>query len=499
MKNIIKFAILLMVMGLTASCSKDYLDVNVDPNNPTKVSPDLVLPVAQLYTARIVQGDRRLNHLGNMLMYNWSQSDGFAWYPDEFKYLVTSSFYQEIFNDSYSTALKQYHVLDNLGSTYDNYKAISMIMKAYHFQLLVDCYGDIPYNEALGRSLNATPKYDNAQKVYDSLIVDLTRAINIIDHAVDQKGPGADDAMFKGNMTDWKRFANSVKLRILVRESDLTAKAGYIQSEIDAINTEGSGFITTDVGVNLGFISKETGKQNVIWDFLGYDATGSQTMTGKATCATDYILDYLGASKTNDLRISKLYTKSSATNVYLGVPQGLLDYDTPVVDRFVPENVSLTGTGILKSATQSAIIFTKAEDYFNQAEAATKGFITVGDGGQALYEQGITASYLYLGLTATNASDYYTSGLNLVDWTASANKKEAIITQKWIAVNGITAEQSWFDYSRTGYPTGLPISQLATTPNRPVRLFYVAGELSSNGANVPTQPNAFTAKVFWAN
>ena len=159
MKNIIKFAILLVVLGLAAACSEDYLDVNTDPNNPTTVTPDLVLPVGQLYTARIIQGNRRLNHLANMLMYNWSQSDGYAWYPDEFKYLVTSTFYQEIFNDSYSTALKQYAVLDDLEDPkYDYYRAIAKIMKAFHFQLLVDCYGDIPYSEALGRSLNATPE-----------------------------------------------------------------------------------------------------------------------------------------------------------------------------------------------------------------------------------------------------------------------------------------------------------------------------------------------------
>ena len=114
MKNIIKFAILLVVFGLAASCSKDYLDVNTDPNNPTTVTPDLVLPVAQLFSAKIIQERDGLNTLGNMFMYNWSQSDGYAWYPDEFKYLVTATFHDNIFEDSYLTALKQYAVLDNL-------------------------------------------------------------------------------------------------------------------------------------------------------------------------------------------------------------------------------------------------------------------------------------------------------------------------------------------------------------------------------------------------
>jgi len=180
----------------------------------------------------------------------------------------------------------------------------------------------------------------------------------------------------------------------------------------------------------------------------------------------------------------------------------LLDYDTPVVDAYMPEFVSNIGPGILKSADMDAIIYTLAECYFNQAELAVKGFITVTDGGQALYEQGITASFEYLGLPASDAETYYTQDINLVNWDFSTNKIEAIITQKWIAVNGITAEQSWFDYTRTGYPSGLPLPLNYTkTTDRPVRLFYPAGEYSSNGENVPAQNDpglAFTDKIFWA-
>ena len=160
MKNILKYANLLIVVLLLASC-EDFLDVNVDPNNPTTVTPELILPVAQKYSANLIQatdgGGRRANTIGNMLMYNWSQSDGFAWYPDEFKYNVTSSFYTGIFSNSYTQSLKQYQILTQLDEKFDYYKAIGMIMKAYHFQLLVDFYGDVPYTEALLRKENATP------------------------------------------------------------------------------------------------------------------------------------------------------------------------------------------------------------------------------------------------------------------------------------------------------------------------------------------------------
>jgi Starch-binding associating with outer membrane len=485
MKNILKYIKLLIVVLLLTSC-EDYLDVNVDPNNPTTVTPDLVLPVAQKYTANLIQGSdaggRRANTLGNMFMYNWSQSDGFAWYPDEFKYNLTSSFYSRIFSDSYTQALKQYQLLTQLESEYDNYKAIGMIMKAYHFQLLVDFYGDVPYSEALLRKENATPIYDDAAFIYSDLLIQLTTAINIIKDGSNLIEVGGDDAMFGGDMNEWMQFANTLKLRIAVRSSNSVAIAETFADD--------AGFISTDVLVNPGY-SKDEGKQNPFWNLYGEDASDVLTLTSKATCASDYILDYL--TSTGDPRIDYLYEKPAAG--HLGVVQGLLDYDTPVFDAFIPENVSNIGPGILKSEAMGANIFTLAESYFNQAEAALAQ-ASLGDA-QTFYENGIEASFDYLG--TPNAASYYVQNIQNVSWTASSSKLEAIITQKWIATNGLTAEQSWFDYSRTGYPAGLPISELATSSDRPVRLMYPASELSSNGANVPTQLDPFTVKIFWAN
>jgi hypothetical protein len=493
MKNMFKYIGTSLIVLSLASCD-DFLDVNIDPNNPTSVTPDLVLPVGQNYTAQIMQNNRRINNLGNMMMYNWSQSDGYSWYPDEFKYLVNTSFYQEIFENTYSNALKQYQVLDQLtDEKYVNYKAIGMIMKAYHFQLLVDLYGDVPYTEALQRSNNATPKYDDAKTIYEDLIVKLSEAIDLIKNAENADEIGAADAMFKGDMQQWIKFANTLKLRILVRQSSMAGRNGYIQEKFAEIVEEGSGFITKDVGVNPGYLAKEEDRQNPMWNTFGEDAAGTQTMNNKATCATDYVLQYLTA--TADPRIDFIYEKPSTG--HLGVPQGLLDYDTPVVDAFTPDKVSNIGPGILKSGSMDAIILTLAESYFNLAEAKLKGLITIADTDKDLYEKGIKASFDYL--KAPGYTDYYRKVMNLVGYDASSNKLQAIITQKWIATNGINAEQSWFDYSRTGYPAGLPISDLATTSDRPVRLFYPASEISSNGANVPAQPDAFTVKIFWAN
>ncbi len=499
MKNIIKYTTMLFVAGLLlfSSC-EEYLDVNIDPNNPTEVTPDLLLPVAQKYSANALKasdgGGRRINTLGNMMMYNWSQSDGFAWYPDEFKYNVTSSFYQYIFQNTYSDALKQYHILTDLDVEYDNYKAIAMIMKAYHFQLLVDLYGDVPYTEALQRGELSTPVYDDAQTIYEDLIVKLSDAISLISSAEENSAivPGNDDAMFYGDMMMWKQFANSLKLRILVRQMSMSGRDAYIQTQFDAIAAEGSGFINFDAGINPGYISGVEGSQNPFFNLYGNDAGGTQTLTSKATCATDYIIEYL-TTETNDPRVDYIY--EVPTSGHLGVPQGLLDYDTPVVDAYVPEKVSNLGTGIIKGGDMTAVIYTLSECYLNQAEAVLNGYLA-GDA-KTLYESGVQSSFDYLG--AGSAASYLSQAIANVSWDDSPNQLEAVITQKWIGTNSITAEQAWFDYTRTGYPSGLPVSLLASTPDRPVRIFYPASELTANGDNVPSQPDAFTAKIFWAN
>jgi len=499
MKKLFKYIFILLAVTLVPACSEDYLDINTDPNNPTDVSPDLALPVAENLTATYHYLDRRTNTLGNMLMANWSQSDGYAWYPDEFKYLVTSSFYATNFNTAYQNPLKQYHTLDRPDDpSYDYYTAIAMIMKALHFQILVDMYGDIPYTEALQRSLDASPKYDDAQTVYNDLIVKLTAAIDRIKNANELAiEPAEDDIIFGGDMESWIKFANTIKLRILVRQSDMADRGGYITEEINAIVAEGSGFIDDNVGVNPGY-RNEVDKQNPFWDAYGKDVAGTEEMNFKATCATQYVLDKLVAF--NDPRINYIYEEPA--DGHLGVPQGLLDYDTPIVDRYEPDNVSNFGPGLLKGPDQDAIIFTLAESYLNQAEVALKGFLP--GTAKSLYQAGIAASFDYLiddeGVDAAEvAESYYTQPIVNVGWDISPNKQEAIIVQKWIAVNGLDAIQSWFDYNRTGFPSDIPIPlNYTATPDRPVRLLYPASELASNSDNVPAQKNAFTDKIFWA-
>lgn len=492
MKKYTKSILVLLFAVMTVSCSDDYLGDNVDPNNPLQVSPDLVLPTAQTGTAAVMHNDRRLNTFGNLMMVNWSQSDGFSWYYDEFNYTVNSTFYDAIFDDSFLGPMKNYNVLRSLSGEYSNYNAIGEIMIAYHYQILVDTYGDVPYFDALQRNTISTPAYDDAQLIYEDLIVKLDEAIDMIKNAdAAAVVPGADDVMFQGDMTSWVKFANTIKLRILVRQSGMASRAAYVQTNMDNIAAEGSGFITDDVLVNPGYLNV-AGKRSPFYNAYGLTIVGQTQNNGEATCASDFIVNYL--INTNDARINALYTEPATG--HLGVPQGLLNY--PEDDSFEPQFVSKLGPGILSSPTQDAPLFQVAEALFLQAEAVQRGFMT-GDA-KALYEDAITASFTYLGLGAGDASFYFTQpGMVNVNWDDSPNKIQAIITQKWVALNGTNGHESWVEYNRTGYPSGLPLPLNNTNADRPVRLAYPQSELTNNSANVPTQPNVFTQKIFWAN
>ncbi len=478
-------------MALLTSCD-DYLDVNTDPNNPTAVTPDLILPVGQNYTARWMLTDRSVSHLGNMIMYNWSESAGFSWYNDEFQYRANSStFYDNIFNLAYTDALKQYEELRNLGEGFESYEAIATIMQCYTYQILVDFYGDIPFSEALLRGENTTPGYTDAQIVYDSLIERLSTSINLLSIAEEDPLavlPTDDDVMYGGDLTAWKQFANTVKLRILTRESDMKP-VDYIAEQLAIIATEGSGYITEDVAINPGYLN-ESGKQSPLFEDFGADIEGTPTLSGNATCATDFILDLL--TNTGDPRINFLYEEPAGG--HLGVPQGV----TVSPDEFGASQVSNIGPGLLQSSEQGALIMTVAEVLFNQAELALKGF---GGDPEGLYNSAVTASFSTLGIENPDAAAnaYISQALENVNYAASTDKLEAIITQKWIAVNGISGEQSWFDWVRTGFPADLPVSIEVPNLVRPVRLSYPASELGTNSNNLPDQPDVFSQPVFWGN
>jgi len=487
MKILNKILIALFVVGFATSCSDDYFDVNDSQNSPVSSTPPLSLPVAQKYTVDVLQGGyNSMNTLGNLWSYSWAAGGDYVYFTDETLYLVTSGFRTGIYENAHVLPLRNYDVIEkNTDPKYTNYVAIAKIMKSFHFQYLVDAYGDVPYSEALQGAANTTPVFDDANAIYDDLIVQLSAAQDLIANAdASALVPGSgNDVMLHGDMAMWSKFANTLKLRILLRQSE---KAGLVsQADFDAAVNNGIGFLGAGENIlcNPGYLN-DTNKQNPFYAAFGKTVAGDPAANANATRATDYAISKLSV----DPRRAFIYKNVGTGTTYAGIAQNNVGG---------PNSASLSGIGpgVLSSASQDGVIMLAAESLFLQAEAASKGYI-VGDA-ESFYNAGVQASFDYLG--AGSAAGYLTS---YPFPNSTAVNLEAIIYQKWVALIGINGFESWIEYRRTGFPADLPVAPNQTNSTViPVRLLYPTSEYAANPDNVPTQSSgdAFTSKVFWQN
>ncbi|RZJ64292.1 MAG: SusD/RagB family nutrient-binding outer membrane lipoprotein [Flavobacterium sp.] len=492
LKNILIAACFVSVL----SCD-DYTDINNSPNNPSEenVTPELIL------SAAIVQPYRTFvttaNELGNVWTDAWAGNVNniTGAYSPEYSLQMSTSFRQGIWNNFFLYTANLTNIINYDSEDYNDHKAISKIMKVYYFQYLVDLYGDIPYTEAHNASI-LTPVYDDDMAVYRDLYVQLDEAIALIngEHPVTTLNVGAEDPVFAGDMAQWEAFANTLKLRLLIRESELAETNGesdaYLTSKFAELSS--ATFVTSDVVINPGF-TNVLNRQNPFFGAFGEDVSGNFAAGFNLVRATDNIVDLLQTS--NDLRLTRLFAEDAAgSGTYTGVRQGETD------PNVVPDDLSPLGPGLVISSEQDGYLMLGAESFFLQSEAVFRGRLT-GDA-QALFNQGITASYVNLGLSAAEATTYIAnSDLDPgVGWSATADKLEAIITQKWIANIGTNGIESYIEYTRTGYPV-TQVSLLAITPtgDLPKRLLYPATEYSGNTANVPalTLAQTFTQGPFW--
>ncbi|WP_223032954.1 SusD/RagB family nutrient-binding outer membrane lipoprotein [Hanstruepera marina] len=495
MKNIFKLLTIAVLVGFVATSCSDYLDVNDPQDSPTneQVTPDLILPAAMSRTNSIQGGT--MNRLGNVFMNNWSANvNSFTGgFNEEYQLIITSTFYNTIWDQLYLRSANYQAIIDSPFENYENHKAIAKIMKSFYMQYIVDIYGDCPYTQAFQGGLNPAPAYDDDQAIYRSLIDEINDAVDLINNNTVATIPvGAEDIIYGGSMSDWVRFANTLKLRILMRQATLAETDGetatYLNSQFNSLDQD---FITSSATLNPGF-ANDSGRQNPFYATYGYDVEGNPTTTNRFIRCSLYAQEFLDGTLTGvyDPRIDYIYEPIGGAVV--GVDQGI-DSNDPAI----PDEISALGTGLLVDDTQDAYVMLAAESFFLQAEAAERGYIS--GNAKAFFEAGIMASFAHYGLDGSA----YVAASNIVPeigWDASTNKLEAIMTQKWIATNGINAIESWIEMTRTGYPM-VPLAQTAQQSSKPNRLLYPSSEYIGNGGNVPAQTSsdAFNTHIFWDN
>lgn len=484
---------LVVLLSVTVGCQKDYLDINNNPNQVTAATPVLVLPSALASTGRYVQTS--FDFL-NLWMGYWNFSGNYSVNTAEKNYQFTAGFRNAIWDSAYPT-LNNYEYIDKQSGTLGQplLQGIAKIMKAMHFQILVDTYGNIPYSQALLGVGTAQPTYDDAKAVYEDLFKQIDAGLALFREA-DKLGtlvlnPGASDIMFRGDIAKWRRFANTLKLRMLLRQSEKADRAAFIQSQLASINTSGYGFLRAgeNAALNPGYVNSSN-QQSPFYATYGYRINGQPVENYNIYRGNKYAINF--HQSTNDPRLRAYYAPvggsgTTFNGAFFGTTSPLSNGETSGI-----------GPGLLRSFNQDAVLLSSHEAFFLQAEAAQRGWITGVP--KTLYQQAITESFLNVRLTATEAATYYSQTLNNVGFDASTNKIEAIITQKWASLNGWSPFEAWSDYRRLGLPN-VPISQDPSTSVKqiPVRLLYPQSEYNYNGANVQTQGNVsqFTSKIFW--
>ena len=501
-------------MLLLGSCKK-YLDVNQNVNQPTAVTPSVVLSSALVGSAQNVSQD--FLNLARWMGY-WSRSGNYVPDVQTETYAIPNNYTDAEWANIYGTLNRYNYIMTTANAEHlPFYQGVAKVMSAYHFATLVDIYNNVPYSDAFNVATSVQPKYDDAQTIYNTLVTNIDSAVYFFDSAaiyyataasVERSTDDQYDLMFGNSgsnsvsnatarMDMWVKFANTLKLKLLIHQSEVASQLPFITSELLITKNNGRGYLgaNENAKVNPGY-SNSSGKISPFF-------SNFYTVTGTTNSLAYYRANSvaLNAYSPDDSRIDYFYSPYSGSSF-----GGNFDGDPASVSNSATSPV---GSGLTKGPAQNVLLLSDFESLFLQAEAAQRGWID-GDA-KSFYEEAVTQNFVYLYKDGTNTLDpslhpvadaqlVLTSGNPNYDWSVSTNKINTIITQKWIANNGTDWVESWDDYRRLGIPD-LPISAAPThvQPQIPVRYLYPQSEYNTNAANTPVLPaNAqFTAKVFW--
>lgn len=479
-----------MFTTLTA-CTDNFEALNTDPNRPKDVTPGVLLGQMQYRIVNnSIQASRNFTH--ELMQVDAPRSStngqGLHRYVVQPGQAVWTSFY-----DRLTDVQDIYDIADQRKE--NNYKAIALVYKSWAFSILTDLYGDIPYSQAImAAEGNFSPAFDKQKDIYIQMLKDLETANTLFDDSKALTYGG--DMLYNANaltgtknigIQRWKKFANSLRLRLLLRISKRNGEMNVNQQ----INE-----ILANPTTNPVFTSNS---DDAIFRYPGtfpyfnpyYNARTLDWREG--TYFTKFFLNNL--NNTNDPRraIWAIPVTVNGSSVYQGIESG---YPTSL-EYVVGKNSSYPDA--LKTLPQLGVMMTFAEVEFIKAELALNGFIT-GKSSKSHYEAGIVASLNQWG-AALPAGFLSQEGINYKSTGTQAEQLEQIMLQKYYAFFFVDY-QSWFEKRRTGFPklprgTGIPAEN-----NFPFRVPYPSYLQSLNSINLQSAITSMggdrsDVKVWW--
>lgn len=477
----------LIALALVFGCS-DYLDVNVDPNNPADADERLVLPAAQQSIAARIGNYYRIT--GSIWSQHYTQNNTSSQYITTDNYDVENfNFLETDFIEMFSGGLNDLKFVKDKAEVSENWTTylIAQTLEAYAYQVIADLYDGAPLTEGLGGSVgNFTPLWDSGPEVYETLISRLDNALSKDFDVSTNVSPAANDLIFGGDAESWIRFANTLKLKLLIRYS--AADPSKAQSLISAFMSSGPLFLQTDASIATYYDQPDRG--NPLYEA---DRRNQNTTTNLKASLT--MVNYMEVN--TDSRINAVFDAPLAGGPVKGMRQGTSSVPSTQLD-------SRTISGAKVLPTDPVYFISLPEAYFLRAEAAARGYSN--ENAKSLYDLGVLAAFDRYGL---NGSSYIgASGAYKYPGGTTEQNVEAIIEQKWIAHLGGNSMEAWFDMLRTGYPAfsafapgvigydplapgapifSFPVDAVTFNGEFPRRLLIPEDEVLNN-PNAPDQP-----------
>lgn len=428
---------------LFTSCKK-YLDVNQNPNQPSSVSPDVVLTATEVQLGYTVGGADISLTTGILTQQITGVDRQFTTYNN---YVFTADNFTNVWANMYDVMLNLYQLKQTSDEReFKFYSGISGVLLAYSLGITTDLWGDIPYSEAfLGEEGQYKPKYDTQQDIYATIDALLTEAIANLNTNPADAGlkPGADDVIYGGKVNRWIKFANSLKLRFLLHQSKLDP--GVAGKIITGLNAAGGIISSNDDNAAVTFLDDEA-RANPLYQFFT-QRDGYATFESHGSDMLESL---------NDER----------KTAYIGDDYSIGDY--------------------LGLQASPVILLSAAEVKFIEAEARAMSNDLAG--AETAYNNGISLSFAQLGVSG---ADTYLAQATVAFATAPGTDVEKVINQKYLAL--YLQSEVYNDWRRTGFPVLTPNTVSSQIPRR---YLYPQTELSYNAANVPSGIT-LASKIWW--
>ncbi|UGU14466.1 SusD/RagB family nutrient-binding outer membrane lipoprotein [Sinomicrobium kalidii] len=467
---------LIMITG----CDKDFEELNTDPNNPVALPAHLLLGGSQRIYSNVLYGV--LGGAGGDMGAVWAQTWTKVQYNDEERYVPRRGVIDNIWDTMYSDVISEANAMYSLAEAEGNanLQAISLIIQASGFQFLTELYGPIPFTEAMDPNI-LKPVYDNEATVYEGVIDMYTQAANML-----STGGGevvaSSDLYYGGDITKWKKLANSLKFRALMRISSTRD----VSAELQALINGGQMFTSNADNAQVSYLPNQP-DANPIYELIDFGARPEY----KVNSALVEMMESL-----NDPRL-EVYAAPNADGDIMGKPAGYGNQTTLPNEALGYTYANISGLGeFYLNPELPGTIMSYAQLSFLKAEAANEGYISGGTA-QALvyYNEGIQASFEFNGLSAST----YLAQPG-IGFTTQADAREKIGQQLWLALFDQGFE-AWTEWRRTKIPALEPAAEAAIN-QIPSRYYYPTTEVSLNKDNYDSGAqrlggDELTSPLFW--